>query len=561
MADFIQFLFIIFPFILAIFLLVAKRWKADTVGILVWILIGGIAIVLNTPIDSVAIISIAGIIDSFKITLMVGASIFMITYMAKCGALARVIVFIKTLKGSHPAWQIMFLNLGVGCLLVTIGATPVSILPPILMALGFPPVVSVALPAIGYDPLTTYALLAIPAVVFTSEMNALANNGILTTAAPTLQEVGLTFSLYMPIISTGIALGMIYIAGGRKMLKDPSSLIIALITGITAGVSAILANFFGLVTLTGIFAGIGILCVLGIFAKIQGYPIIDRSILTEEDLEIEKTMSLAKAASPWILLVFFAFLTNVIPPIFQLLFSELTFPILVGHFTVKTRFLWQAYTWVIVSTLLSFSILPSNKNILYETMKLFKKRALRPMLSAASFFAVAWIMNQSSPTDPSFNMIYILSEFTSTNFGFIFPILVPFIGFFGGFVSGSETSSIVMFTKYHVQTSNTLGLDPITMGTANGVGGGLASVITPAKVQNAAATIDKIGIEGRVIKKTIIIALLMIMTLAILTGLWAYSFPTIDLELILIIIGFYIVFLILAFASSYFIKQKSHPRR
>ncbi|MHA1227648.1 MAG: L-lactate permease [Candidatus Hodarchaeales archaeon] len=551
MADFVQFLLIILPFILAMFLLVAKKWKADTVGVLVWLLIGGIAVILNTPLDSVVIISIAGIIDSFKITLMVGASIFMITYMAKCGALARIIVFIKTLKGSHPAWQIMFLNLGVGCLLVTIGATPVSILPPIMMALGFPPVVSVALPAIGYDPLTTYALLAIPAVVFTGEMSSLANNGILTTSAPTLHEVGLAFSLYMPLISTGIALGMIYIAGGWNMLKDPSSLIIAFITGVTAGVSAILANFIGLVTLTGIFAGIGIVFVLGIFAKIQGYPIIDRSILTEQDLKIEKTMSLGRAASPWILLVFFAFVTNVIPPIFQLLFSELTFPVVIGDFTVKTRFLWQAYTWVTISTLLSFILLPSDKHMLKDTLRLFKKRTLRPMLSAASFFAVAWIMNQSSPSEPSLNMIYILSEFTSTNFGMIFPILVPFIGFFGGFVSGSETSSIVMFTKYHVQTSNILGLDPITMGTANGIGGGLASVITPAKVQNAAATIDKIGIEGQVIKKTIIIALTMILALSVLTALWAFSFPTIDIGIVLTVLGLYLTFLTLIFILSY----------
>ena len=66
-------------------------------------------------------------------------------------------MFIKTLKGSHPAWQILFLNFGFGCFLVAIGATPVSILPPIMLALGFPPVAAVALPAIGYDPLTTYA--------------------------------------------------------------------------------------------------------------------------------------------------------------------------------------------------------------------------------------------------------------------------------------------------------------------------------------------------------------------------------------------------------------------
>lgn len=70
MANFIQFLLILNPFALAIVLLVAKRWKADTTGILVFILIALLALVFATPIDSIILISLAGIIDSFKITLM-----------------------------------------------------------------------------------------------------------------------------------------------------------------------------------------------------------------------------------------------------------------------------------------------------------------------------------------------------------------------------------------------------------------------------------------------------------------------------------------------------------
>jgi len=204
MADLFQFLLILFPFGLAIFLLIVKHWKADTTGVIVWILVSSIAVYFSTPLIDIFIISLAGIMDSFKITLMVGASIFMITYMGESGALKRIIVVIKTLKGSHPAWQILLINFGFGCFLVSIGATPVSILPPIMLALGFPPVIAVALPAVGYDPLTTYALLAIPAVVFTGEMSNMvhqqqgANNWrynchngilILRTAFPLCQEI------------------------------------------------------------------------------------------------------------------------------------------------------------------------------------------------------------------------------------------------------------------------------------------------------------------------------------------------------------------------------------
>ncbi|MCK4848089.1 MAG: L-lactate permease [Candidatus Heimdallarchaeota archaeon] len=559
MADLLQFLLILFPFGLAIYLLVIKRWKADTTGIIVWLLVSILAYFLSTSLSDIFIISIAGIVDSLKITLMVGASIFMITYMSESGALKRIIVFIKTLKGSHPAWQILYLNFGFGCFLVSIGATPVSILPPIMIALGFPPVAAVALPAIGYDPLTTYALLGIPAVVFTGEMAQLSDLGILLQAAPSLQEVGMTFSLYMPVISTGIAISMLFIAGGMKMLKDPNSLLIAILTGATAGITAIISNYFGVVTLTGIISGIAVLIVLGFFALSQGYPLLDRSSLTKEDKEIEQQMSLKRALSPWMLLILFALLTNLIQPVFNLLFYELPFLVNIGDFTLKTRFLWQAYTWVIVAIILSFFFLPSDRQTIKQTSSLFWKRGKRPMISSAIFFAVAWILNYSAPNNESLNMVFILSEFTSTNFGLIFPFLVPFIGFFGGFVSGSETSSIKMFSRYHVQTSNALNLDPLTMATSNGIGGGLASVITPAKVQNAAATIDEIGIEGQVIKKTILIALIMVSTLAILTVFWAHSFPVIDTTLILALLLTYVFISVLVFCIAYLLRLKTSP--
>ena len=51
------------------------------------------------------------------------------------------------------------------------------------------------------------------------------------------------------------------------------------------------------------------------------------------------------------------------------------------------------------------------------------------------------------------------------------------------------------------------GLIIITAGLA--FGGGLASVISPAKLQNAAASIDRIGAEGKVIRVAFVFSLLL----------------------------------------------------
>ncbi len=50
----------------------------------------------------------------------------------------------------------------------------------------------------------------------------------------------------------------------------------------------------------------------------------------------------------------------------------------------------------------------------------------------------------------------------------------------------------------------------------------LASVISPAKLQNAAASIDRIGEEAQVMRRTFVVALLITAVCAAMALLWAY---------------------------------------
>ncbi len=66
-------------------------------------------------------------------------------------------------------------------------------------------------------------------------------------------------------------------------------------------------------------------------------------------------MRLVKAASPWLLLLVFATLVNLKAlPFFELFFKKLPLavPVIPGQ-ADPTRVLWQAYTWVLVATLVS----------------------------------------------------------------------------------------------------------------------------------------------------------------------------------------------------------------
>lgn len=496
-----------------VILLVVFKKSADVSGIIGFAVIAAAAMIFfHTSAEVVARSAAAGLIKSFSVSLIVATSLLQMALMEKSGALKRIIIFIKTISSENQAVQIMLVNIGFGTLMVAVGATPVSLLPPILLAMGYSTYVSIALPAIGYDSLCTYALLGAPIVVFVDMANSfLSKAGLIAAGSEiTLSEVGKIFSYFLPLTSIMIGLSMLWITGKWKGIKK--GLLPCLITGVVIGVISYFASKVdNLVVLTGVLCGVGVIIAMLLYLKISGRKIIDKSRLTAEELRYEKEYPLLKALSPWILLIGIILILNVPQNIFDQLYRGMLFPInglSADGSPIYTRFLWNAYTWILVSTVISVFILRPSKKQLKDTASAWLKRAPRPVFAAAIFFAIGEVMNMSGysmagggfETD---SMIKVLADASANLFQSAYGAVVSFIGLFGGFITGSEASTIAMFSKYAMTTAVNLdfgvkGIIVITAGLA--FGGGLASVISPAKLQNAAAAIDKIGEENKVIR-------------------------------------------------------------
>jgi lactate permease len=154
---------------------------------------------------------------------------------------------------------------------------------------------------------------------------------------------------------------------------------------------------------------------------------------------------------------------------------------------------------------------------LKETLRAWLKRAPRPVFAAAIFFAIGELANMAgySMAAKGFavpSMVRVLADSSASLFQGAYGAVVAFIGLFGGFLTGSEASTIAMFGKYTMTTGRTLGmpLEGLIILTAGlAFGGGLASVISPAKLQNAAASIDRIGEEVGVIRIAFVFSLLL----------------------------------------------------
>ncbi len=142
------------PIAILLAMLIIFKKAADVSGIVGWLAISIVAFLFfNTSLEVIARSTAAGLIRSFSVSLIVATSLLQMAYMEKTGALKRIIIFVKTISSENRAVQIMMINIGFGTLMVAVGATPVSLLPPILVAMGYSTYVAIALPAIGYDSL------------------------------------------------------------------------------------------------------------------------------------------------------------------------------------------------------------------------------------------------------------------------------------------------------------------------------------------------------------------------------------------------------------------------
>lgn len=503
---------------IAVILAMLIIWKqaADISGIVGWAAMGVVAyFAFHTSVEVILRSTAAGFIRSFSVSLIVAASLLQMAYMEQTGALKRIIIFIKTIASENRAIQVMIINIGFGTLMVSVGATPVSLLPPILLAMGYSTYVAIALPAIGYDSLCTYALLGAPIVVFVDIANSFLGKG----HEITLSQAGMAFYMFLPVVSTLIGFCMLWIIGKWEAVKQGWGP--CLITGVAIGIVSYFTNKYdNLVVLTGVLCGMAVIATMIALLYIKGEKIIDESKLSAEELAFKEQYPLWKALTPWILLIVLILALNVPKDIFNHLYRVLKMPIAgvtANGAPIDTRALWNAYTWIFVSTILSMLFIKPTTRQIKDSLISWWKRAPRPVFSAAIFFAIGEIMNMSgySMVTKKFetaSMVKVLADYSAQYFHNAYGAVVAFIGLFGGFITGSEASTIAMFAKYTMTTAKNLdmsllGIIIITAGLA--FGGGLASVISPAKLQNAAASIDKLGQENQIIRIAFIFSIIL----------------------------------------------------
>jgi lactate permease len=88
--------------------------------------------------------------------------------------------------------------------------------------------------------------------------------------------------------------------------------------------------------------------------------------------------------------------------------------------------------------------------------------------------------------------------------GILWPLLAPFVGVLGTFVSGSATASNVLFTELQAATAQALELPATLMAAAQAVGSAIGNAIAPHNIIAGAATVGLSGRDGEVLARTLV---------------------------------------------------------
>jgi len=137
-----------------------------------------------------------------------------------------------------------------------------------------------------------------------------------------------------------------------------------------------------------------------------------------------------------------------------------------------------------------------------------------PAVTVACVLGLAYVMNASGMT----NCLGLI--FTKT--GHWFPFIAPFLGWLGVFLTGSDTSSNVLFGGLQKATAEQLGLDPILMGAANTSGGVMGKMISPQSLAVATAACGMVGEEGTLFRFTLKHSIFLTVLVGIIVYCQAY---------------------------------------
>ena len=402
---------------------------------------------------------------------------------------------------TNKSIQVLLLTWGFGGLLEAMAGfgTAVAIPAAILISLGFKPVFSAVVSLIANSVATAFGAIGTPVLVLAKETSL------------DVQNLSTNVVLQLSVLMFLIPLVLLFLTD-PKLKSLPKNLFLALLVGGVSLTSQYMAARYMGAESPAIIGSILSIIVIVIYGKLTA-PKEERA--RKNPL---RTKDILNAWSIYLLILLLIILTS---PLFPGLrhtlennwVTRISLP--VGDSTLNYTISWLTHAGVLlfigtfIGGLIQGAGVKEMFTVLWHTVKQLKK----------TFITVICLVGLSTIMDTA-GMIAVIATALATATGSLYPLFAPVIGCLGTFITGSDTSSNILFGKLQASVAGHINVSPDWLSAANTVGATGGKIISPQSIAIATSASNQQGKEGEILKAAIPYALAYV----VITGVIVFIF-------------------------------------
>lgn len=388
--------------------------------------------------------------------------------------------------------------------------TAVAIPAAILIGLGFKPMFSALVALLGNTVATGFGAVGVPV---TTLCNEVAKGGVATPE--TICTISTMAVVQLAPLFILIPFAILMLTDQKAIVKN---IVLSLwVGGISFGVQLLCAYYLGAET-PAIIGSIAAIIAIVIYAKLFERKKKGNDTGNQTNTQKFTLGETFKAWSVYIFILVFILVSGPLcPPVNQFLKSHLTTTINIPIIGSTFKFGWisNAGLMLFLGSIVGGYIQGLSTRQLTVTLAQTVVNLRFTVITIISLIALASVMNY-------IGMIAALASGLVAISGTFYPFFAPLIGAIGTFVTGSDTSSNILFAKLQANVAHQLGMSPGTgtdwLVASNTTGATGGKMISPQSIAIATAACDMKGKDDAILKKALPYAALYI----ILGGLMVY---------------------------------------